>query len=467
MPPDDHANRTDGATPLTFGSSVTGSIDPDFDKDFFKVDLSDASESTDVSIYTTGDLNTVGVLYDSNDGQLAYNDNTYTGDSYNQNFNLRATLPSGIYYVEVTSYGLVTGDYTLHAEVVPDQGDTIETATDLSLDSPTLGTIDTSEDADYFKFDFTELKNLIITVSTLGYSRLDVTALDSEGNEVSLNVFPLDYSYGFLIQDDFGPGASYLKLTAPESYGSNPVHYTIQALEDVAYTEFIEGCEAETRSLNNEDISDPLYACQWHQNSLHERDINIESVWKEDIKGEGVNVAVVDNGMYYAHEDLKDNVDTSLNHDYTGNGDIYRPYEHHGTRVSGLIAARDNDVGVRGVAPRATIYGYNFLAYTSDFNAADAMARNRVVTAVSSNSWERRSFFSYLAPIPTILELAIDAGIAEGYHGKGTFYAFAAGNGHLGGDNSNFSELNQLLWSDRRLRSERPRRQKRLLGNGR
>ena len=439
VPPDDHANRTDGATPLTFGSSVTGSIDPDFDKDFFKVDLSDASEPTDVSIYTTGDLNTVGVLYDSNDDQLAYNDNTYTGDSYNQNFNLRATLPSGIYYVEVTSYGLVTGDYTLHAKVVPDQGDTIETATDLSLDSPTLGTIDTSEDADYFKFDFTELKNLIITVSTLGYSRLDVTALDSEGNEVSLNVFPLDYSYGFLIQDDFGPDTNYLKVTSPYTY--RPAHYTIQAVEDVAYTEFIEGCEAETRSSNNEDISDPLYACQWHQNSLHEGDINIESVWKEDIKGEGVNVAVVDDGMYYAHEDLKDNVDTSLNHDYTGNGDIYRPYEHHGTRVSGLIAARDNDVGVRGVAPRATIYGYNFLANPNDLNEADAMARNRVVTAVSSNSWGRRSFFSYLAPIPTILELAIDAGIAEGYHGKGTFYVFSAGNGHLGGDNSNFSEL--------------------------
>ena len=32
-------------------------------------------------------------------------------------------------------------------------------------------------------------------------------------------------------------------------------------------------------------------------------------------------------------------------------------------------------------------------------------------------------------------------GSREGYHGKGTFYAFAAGNGHLGGDNSNFSEL--------------------------
>ena len=439
VPPDDHANRTDGATPLTFGSSVTGSVDPDFDKDFFKVDLSDASEPTDVSIYTTGDLNTVGVLYDSNDDQLAYNDNTYTGDSYNQNFSLRATLPSGIYYVEVTSYGLVTGDYTLHAEVVPDQGDTIETATDLSLDSLTLGTIDTSEDADYFKFDFTELENLIITVPTLGYSRLDVTALDSEGNEVSLNVFPLYYSYGFLIRDDFGPDTNYLKVTSPYTY--RPAHYTIQAVEDVAYTEFIEGCEAETRSLSNEDISDPLYACQWHQNSLHEGDINIESVWKENIKGEGVNVAVVDDGMYYAHEDLKDNVDTSLNHDYTGNGDIYRPYEHHGTRVSGLIAARDNDVGLRGVAPRATIYGYNFLANPNDLNEADAMARNAPVTAVSSNSWGYRSFFSWLSPVSSIWELAIDAGITSGYNGKGTFYVFAAGNGHLGGDNSNFSEL--------------------------
>ena len=54
--------------------------------------------------------------------------------------------------------------------------------------------------------------------------------------------------------------------------------------------------------------------------------------------------------------------DTSRNHDYTGKGSIYTPLEHHGTHVSGIIAARDNDIGVRGVAPRATVYGYNFLA---------------------------------------------------------------------------------------------------------
>ena len=91
-------------------------------------------------------------------------------------------------------------------------------------------------------------------------------------------------------------------------------------------------------------------------------DINVEAAWAQGVTGEGVNVAVVDDGMYHTHEDLRDNVDSSRNHDYTGNGDIYRPLEHHGTHVAGLIAARDNGIGVRGVAPRATVYGYNLLA---------------------------------------------------------------------------------------------------------
>ena len=65
--------------------------------------------------------------------------------------------------------------------------------------------------------------------------------------------------------------------------------------------------------------------------------------------------------MDWTHEDLVDNVDSSLNHDYTGEGDIYHPFSHHATNVAGLIAARDNDQGVRGVAPRATIYGHNLL----------------------------------------------------------------------------------------------------------
>ena len=51
--------------------------------------------------------------------------------------------------------------------------------------------------------------------------------------------------------------------------------------------------------------------------------VNVEAAWAQGVTGEGVNVAVVDDGMYHTHEDLKDNVDSSRNHDYTGNGDIH------------------------------------------------------------------------------------------------------------------------------------------------
>ena len=103
--------------------------------------------------------------------------------------------------------------------------------------------------------------------------------------------------------------------------------------------------------------------------------------------------------------------------------------------MAGIIAARDNGAGVRGVAPRATVYGYNYLAgdwqQLEDINQADAMARNSVVTAVSNNSWGYLDG-PWLSQANRLWELAVDSGIREGYDGKGTFYVFAAGNGGRG-----------------------------------
>ena len=119
-------------------------------------------------------------------------------------------------------------------------------------------------------------------------------------------------------------------------------------------------------------------------------DINVEDVWDGGNLGAGINVAVVDNGLYYEHEDLKDNVNRSRNHDYTFRGDVFERYFDHGTRVAGVIAARDNGLGGRGVAPRATVYGYNFIRFPTFANLVDAMTRNQSDTAVSNNSWGHR-----------------------------------------------------------------------------
>ena len=464
---DDHGDTFATATNLPLGSSVAGRIDPGDDVDFFRLDLSRRSGSTDLWIYATGDLNTDGWLYDSSGNLIVANGAGLIGNQ-RTNFHLRRVLPRGIYYVAVGSHpdsttGIrPTGDYRVHAQAVTDPGSTIGTAKRLNVDTLAPGTIDTALDSDYFRIDLSESTNLIIhAVNLFLFYEIDdeelalvpveplaVEALDSAGTEVSVNADTIPSiiignlkPYGFFIRDDLGPGTYYFRVTTPTGVTSHPVPYTIHAFEDTEYTAFIEGCEARTRSLNDPQINDPLYACQWHLNSPEGVDANVEAAWAQGATGEGVNVAVVDEGMYYTHVDLRDNVDTSRNHDYTGSGDIYTPLEHHGTHVAGIIAARDNGTGVRGVAPRATVYGYNFLAGESTtLNLADAMARNRVVTAVSNNSWGPKAGPG-LDPVSSFWEQAVKAGLGTGYGGKGVFYVFPGGNGHEDGDDSNLSEL--------------------------
>ena len=57
---DDHGDALSTATNLPLGSSRAGRIDPGDDQDLFRLDLTGRSGSTDVWIYTTGDLDTVG-----------------------------------------------------------------------------------------------------------------------------------------------------------------------------------------------------------------------------------------------------------------------------------------------------------------------------------------------------------------------------------------------------------------------
>ena len=474
---DDHGRYFDTATTLLLGDSAAGRIDPGDDRDVFKLDLSGTSGTTDVWIYTTGELNTQGWLYDSNVDLLVFNNDSYiVGRQYG--FNLRRNLSSGVYYLSVRSWAGAIGDYTLHAEAVTDPGNTIGTATTLNLGPPIPGTIDTAGDSDYFRFVLAESKNLVVYALSSGfYDRtrdlllrepLHGTVLDDTGADIAENVY--DVGIGFEIKDDFDPGTYYIKVTVPRSDATYPVPYTIHAYEDTDYTEFIDDCEAATAALNNPQVNDSLYGCQWHLRNQERggEDINVEAVWVEGINGAGVNVAVVDDGMYYAHEDLAPNVDTALNHNYDASNrdsdDIYGRYEHHGTAVAGIIAAQDNGIGVRGVAPRATVYGYNYLAgywqQFEDLNQADAMSRNRIVTAISNNSWGPVDG-PWLGLANRLWELSIGSGIREGYEGKGVFYVFAGGNGGRGhpenpdgtlvgghflnargrGDNSNLNEL--------------------------
>ncbi len=239
------------------------------------------------------------------------------------------------------------------------------------------------------------------------------------------------------------PGTYYIVVGS-----SGADQYQLQVITDTRDNTSSSDCE----DLITGFPDDPLYGCQWHLNNTGQwrfngqritagEDINVEGVWNDEILASGINVAVVDDGIDSDHEDLADNVNSDLNHDYSGNDNVFSPLGH-GTRTGGVIAAvGDNELGVRGVAPQASIYSYNLLdgSNGTSANIADAMTRNHVITAVSSNSWGATDRPS-LHNSGRAWELAVETGIREGFGGKGVFYVWSAGNGHTLYDQANFEE---------------------------
>ncbi|WP_219722529.1 S8 family serine peptidase [Salinivibrio kushneri] len=128
---------------------------------------------------------------------------------------------------------------------------------------------------------------------------------------------------------------------------------------------------------------DPFTAEQWHllnrgQNAFAREggqpgnDLNVWLAHRQDVLGQNVNVAVVDDGLEIAHPDLAANVRAGKSYDFVERDDDPTPEgwnsrnTAHGTSVAGIIAAvRDNGIGGMGVAPLANLQGYNYLAYQS------------------------------------------------------------------------------------------------------
>ena len=443
-----HAETVTG-TSVSLGSSVAASIGGASEVDYFKLDLSGQIGNTDVSLFTLSDNLVLGIEATLFESRVAGGNQDALGDERWITYLSYGRLPAESHLIAVWSADDRTGDYTLRAATVPDHDSTTATATPtpLSLDVPTSGRLTAASDADYFKFVLTDAKDLAIMA--LAYDGVDVVMLNSGDTEIPVNVEIANRVDKII--DDFASGTYYVKITAPGASSSDPVYYALYAYEDTGYGTWVDGCADDTNDLGSSTIDDPLHACQWHLSSDDSAgmDINVESVWDDSITGAGIHVAVVDSTIDYSHADLSANINSLLNHDYGARSNAYRPAEHHGTNVAGVIAARDNTIGVRGVAPRATIYGYNLLAdgeiYVTDVNEADAMARNRVATAVSNNSWGPLDGYGFdLAP--AAWEIAVDSGVTQGYAGKGVFYAWAGGNGGRPGvgrgrgDNSNFDE---------------------------
>ena len=85
--------------------------------------------------------------------------------------------------------------------------------------------------------------------------------------------------------------------------------------------------------------------------------IRAREIWENAEQGAGIVIAVLDSGIQTDHPDLVGNIIGGYNFtkDDHSNPEIYSDYLGHGTHVSGVIAAADNNKGVVGIAPKCKL----------------------------------------------------------------------------------------------------------------
>ena len=196
------------------------------------------------------------------------------------------------------------------------------------------------------------------------------------------------------------------------------------------------------------DPSDPLFDETWHQSGGGVAGaINAPAAW-DVTRGAGVTVGVIDSGTQTDHPDLDvfagydlvdgdndaspDCIERPDGRGRAGSCPAERPYrESHGTAVSGIVAARSNDLGSLGVCPECRLVTIRMVGVAQRrISHADGLlwliAQN---TAIVNNSWGP-SIERYF-PMAIAEEQAVDQAMTTGRGGKGMLLIYAAGNDRL------------------------------------
>jgi hypothetical protein len=106
---------------------------------------------------------------------------------------------------------------------------------------------------------------------------------------------------------------------------------------------------------------DPLFSKSYYlkKNDLNPQNplLNIAKIFTIT-KGDNVKIGLIDDGLETTHEDLKDNIAAYVNtSNIKAKADLYLfEEEKHGTEMSGIIGAVENNKGSVGIAPNSRIY---------------------------------------------------------------------------------------------------------------
>jgi subtilisin family serine protease len=141
----------------------------------------------------------------------------------------------------------------------------------------------------------------------------------------------------------------------------------------------------------------------WHISAF-----NLPDAWKFT-QGEGVVIGVIDTGCDLDHPDLVDNLLPGWN--FVSNNNQPADGNGHGTHVTGILVAENNDYGVVGVCPGAKVRPYKALDDKGNGNLKN------VAAAVRKAADDGCDFIqmSLGAPVPVqVVREAIDYAASKG-----------------------------------------------------
>lgn len=165
--------------------------------------------------------------------------------------------------------------------------------------------------------------------------------------------------------------------------------------------------------------------------------IGANTVWNSvpPNTGAGVKVAIIDSGIDYNHQDLVDNYAGGWN--FLNQSADPMDDRGHGTHVAGIVAAKQNGLGIVGVAPDASLYALKVLDASgtgvwSDIIAAVQWAVDHGIQ-VTNNSYADTADTDSSVPTGGVVHTAFDNATAHGL----VMIAAAGNNGNIFGIGDN------------------------------
>lgn len=189
---------------------------------------------------------------------------------------------------------------------------------------------------------------LLLTVISFASPALAAEDVKFDGYLVKLN------GYGYR-----------MRMSALSDDGMEPVAYIddlyrikdpddIRKLADMGLVDYIEPNYI-LETLDSEGPNDAFYASQWTLDA-----IGYPSLYISGYNGSGVTVAIIDSGLYRAHEDLENIQISPYSKNLLGDGTYPEAYDRdqkgHGTFVASRIApSTNNGIGLAGAASGAEL----------------------------------------------------------------------------------------------------------------